>query len=415
MVMITPVVQTPPPAELIEAVRRLRGGPEALERLADVDGVYLVGGAPRDLLLGGVPRELDLVVEGDAAAVAARLGGEIRVHDRFGTCTVNVGGVSYDLARARTETYEHPGALPLVAPADLDADLLRRDFTVNAIAITLGGAEAGAVRAVPDALADLEAHQLRVLHDASFRDDPTRLLRLVRYASRLHFAVESHTEALAAQALEADAMRDVSGPRIGNELRLLVAERDPIAALTELAQQGVGAAISPRLYAPDPVLAERAMDLLPDDGSEPLLLLALSLDAAAPHTADVAELLDHLAFPAPERDRILAAAARAPTLAAALAAAHRPSEIAGAARDAGPELVALAGALGPEEAAREWLTRLRHVRLELDGNDLLRAGIRSGPAVGAGLKAALAAKLDGTATGREQELAAALEAAKTSQ
>ena len=168
--------------------------------------MYLVGGAVRDLLLGGRPLDLDLVVEGDAAAFAASLGGELKVHDRFGTSTVTLDGFSYDIARARRETYAHPGALPDVAPAPLAEDLERRDFTVNTLALALAGDRAGELHSVPPALEDLDARRLRVLHDQSFIDDPTRLFRLVRYATRLGFEIEPHTRALAERAIAGGAL-----------------------------------------------------------------------------------------------------------------------------------------------------------------------------------------------------------------
>jgi tRNA nucleotidyltransferase (CCA-adding enzyme) len=125
----------------------------------------------------------------------------------------------------------------------------------------------------------------------------------------------------------------------------------------------------------------------------------------------LARLLDALAFEADDRDAIVASATRADEVARTLAVAQAPSEIAAAAAGAPPELVALAGALGPERQAREWLEHLRHVRLSIDGRDLLAAGVPEGPAIGRGLRAALAAKLDGGADGHDKELAKALDAA----
>ena len=402
----------PPRADLLERARALPAAQPLLSRLRD-QPVYLVGGAARDLLLGGAPFDLDLVVEGDPAAFAASLGGKLTAHERFGTSTVILDGHSYDIVRSRRETYARPGALPDVEPAPLAEDLLRRDFTVNAIAIALAGEAPGELSAAPRALEDLEAHRLRVLHDRSFIDDPTRLFRLVRYASRLGFEIEPRTVSLANAAIEAGAPGTVSGPRIGAELRLVAREADPVNALLALGDLGLDRAVHPRFGLDDEALARRALALLPPDGRPDRLVLAAS---ARPVPAPkLAELLDSLAFEADDREVIVASAARAEEVARALAAAEAPSDIAAAAAGAPAELVALAGALGPEREAREWLGRLRHVRLLIDGRDLIAAGVPEGPAIGRGLRAALAAKLDRRARDRDEELAEALLAAGASQ
>jgi tRNA nucleotidyltransferase (CCA-adding enzyme) len=399
-------MQIQPAVELLRRIGELPAGAPLLERLPDLPGVYLVGGAVRDLLMGGAPSDLDLVVEGDAVQVAKRIGEDVVVHDRFGTSSVRVDGFTYDLARARRETYEHPGALPDVEPAELAEDLRRRDFTVNAIAIALGGPEAGKVTPVPRAIEDLDARRLRVLHEKSFIDDPTRLLRLARYRSRLGFEIEPRTSELAREAVESGALDAVSGPRIGAELRLLANEPDPVAAFATLGELGLGAAIHPGFGLTDPGLAGRALELLPADGRPDLLILGVA--AGGVEARELAPLLDRLAFQAGDRDVILAVAGDADGLGRALARARRPSEIAAAVGTASPEVVALAGALGAENAAADWLERLRHVRLEIDGHDLLAAGVPEGPRIGEGLSAALGAKLDGRAVGRAQELQAAL-------
>ena len=395
---------------------RLRAQPRAarlLEALAGVEGAYLVGGAVRDLLRSGEPLDLDVVVEGDSAEAARRaatnLGGVVTVHDRFGTATVTAPEVTFDLATARRERYPRPGALPEVEAAPLDEDLRRRDFTVNAIALALDGPEPGAVRAPPGAREDLDAGRLRVLHDASFLDDPTRLLRLVRYAARLRFAIEPATEELARSAVAARALTTVSGARVGDELRLLLRERDPDAALGLAAQLGLDRALHPAL-APDAPAAEAARGLLPADGRADLVTLAAACRAFDP--AALGEWLDELEFPAAEREVVVAAALDAESVARQLAEAGSPSEIAAAARGRPPEAVALAGALDPDaaSAARRWLEDLRHIELEIDGADVLAAGVAEGPDVGRALAAALSAKLDGAAAGRDQELAAALAA-----
>jgi tRNA nucleotidyltransferase (CCA-adding enzyme) len=400
----------PPPDVLLQRITALPAARPLMHRLNDTDTIHLVGGAVRDLLLGTDPTELDLVVEADAAELAAKLGGRIRSHDRFGTATVALDGHVYDIARSRRETYAHPGALPDVEPAPLTEDLRRRDFTVNAMAIALSGAAEGTLTTVPNALPDLDQKRLRVLHDRSFIDDPTRLLRMARYASRLGFAPEPHTAELARAALEQGALRTVSGARVGSELRLLAREPDPVAALGALAQNDLDRAIDPGLRLTDPALARNALALLPDDGRRDLLVIAVATIGLRPD--DLRKLLDELAFEAGERDTIVAAATRAGRLAEALSMANAPSAIAEAARGKPPELVALAGALGPAEKATAWLTQLRHVRLEIDGRDLIAAGVPEGPEVGAGLDRALRAKLDSRANGRDAELAEALSAAR---
>jgi tRNA nucleotidyltransferase (CCA-adding enzyme) len=403
-------VEIPPAPVLLERISQLPAGRPLLDRLQGRSGVYLVGGAVRDLLLGGSPRELDLLVEGDVAEVAGLLGGRRVVHDRFGTSTVKAFGHAYDLARSRSETYPRPGALPDVQPAPLREDLKRRDFTVNAIAAALGGQRAGELIHAPKALEDLDGRLLRALHEASFRDDPTRMIRLVRYQSRLRFEVEPGTRRLCVQAIADGALETVTRPRIGNELRLLARERDPVLALEQARDLELDQAIQPRFGLRDSDLARSALALLPDEARRDRLVLAAASLSIEP--AELARALDAMAFKRSDRDVIVAAATRPRDVADALTRADRPSEIAEAVAGAPAELVALAGAFGPAAAAGEWLERLRGIKLEIDGDDLVAAGVAEGPAVGRGLRAALAAKLDGAVEDREAELAEALKAAR---
>jgi tRNA nucleotidyltransferase (CCA-adding enzyme) len=334
-------------------------------------------------------------------------GAQVVAYDRFGTCTVRLDGHAYDIATARRETYEHPGALPTVTPAPLNDDLGRRDFTVNAIAIDL---DTGRLEAFPGALEDLLSHTLRILHDASFIDDPTRLLRLARYASRLRFGIEPRTKELALAAVRQGALDTVSGARVGAELRLVVREPDPLAALKAVAWLGLDHALHPRFGLAEPAAARRALGLLPPDGRRDLLALAAAGEDVP--REELRGLLDRLAFEGPDRDRIVAAATEARALAQRLGDARAPSEIAAAVGKGSPELVALAGAHGPTDSARAWLDELRHVRLEIDGGDLIEAGVPEGPQIGRALNAALEAKLDGRVDNRRDELEEALNAVK---
>jgi tRNA nucleotidyltransferase (CCA-adding enzyme) len=328
------------------------------------------------------------------------------VHDRFGTCTVERGGFVYHIAQARTETYARPGALPDVRPATLEQDLVRRDFTVNALALALGGTEAGSLRAAAGALEDLDKRRLRVFHDRSFLDDPTRLLRLTRYASRLGFEIEPDTLELARAAAASGAFATVSGSRIGSELRLLAREPDRVAAFELLAALGFDIAIEPGFGLAHAGLARRALALLPPDGRADLVVLAVACAGVARER--LFEFLDSLAFEAGDREAIIAGVRDGPPLDARLRTAHTPSAIALAVGTGRPELVAIAGALGSAEQARMWLERLRHVRLEIGGRDLQAAGVPQGPLIGEALRGALAAKLDGRASGAGEELAEAL-------
>jgi tRNA nucleotidyltransferase (CCA-adding enzyme) len=378
------------PQGALDALRADPCGALLLRAFAPADGVRLVGGAVRDLLLERPPRELDLVAEGDVDAAAARLGGEVTAHDRFGTARVAAGACAFDLVRARAERYVRPGALPEVRPGTLEEDLRRRDVTVNAMALALDGA----LTAVDGALDDLRAGVLRVLHDASFVDDPTRVWRVARYAARLGFAVEEHTRALAGAADPST----VSGDRLGAELRLALREPDASAAFEAL--RDLNAAYLPDGFDPRPRGLAAALELLPADGRADLLTLAActaGMDARA-----LLRWLDDMGFTAAERD-LVAASSRFFT--GPLRAARTNSQIARAARGAPVEAVALAGGAN----ARRWIDELRHVRLEINGDDLLAAGIPEGPEIGARLQRALERKLDGEVRGRDEELAAALE------
>lgn len=454
-------------ADLLE---RLSEQPGAEQLLAVAPaGAYLVGGAVRDLLLGRAPRELDVVLEdsrepdlaregadvareaadGDvrsasgvppasvagparlAAELAARVrarGGGIVVreseHERFGTASVEWERARIDIAAARREHYAAPGALPEVERASLEEDLRRRDFTINAIAVALDGSGPREVRSTPAALEDLRAGRLRVLHERSFLDDPTRLWRLARYRARLGFAIEERTAELATAAVAAGALATVSGARIGAELRLTLAELDPLAALAQLDALGLLGALHPRLRF-EPALTERALDLLAtgrpsddrtvsvqvegdggadraDAGRPDLLLLAtlalpLALRADGRPRSEIAALLERLEFTAGERDRVADAAAAVPALIDALPAAARPSQLRTVALRVPPEGVALAGALSStaELPAQRWLGELRYVGLRIGGEELLAAGVPQGPEIGRRLEETLRMRLDG--------------------
>jgi tRNA nucleotidyltransferase (CCA-adding enzyme) len=405
-------MNAPASQEFLSRLRALPGAEAILGALAGVEGVHVVGGAPRDLLLGRPALDLDLVVEGDAEAAARvaaeRLGGSVRVHDRFGTATVIAGEHSFDLAMARTEAYPRPGALPEVAPASIAEDLQRRDFTVNAIAVAVGPPAPGTVHAHPRAHEDLAALQLRVTHDASFRDDPTRILRAVRYAHRLGFSIEPHTVELLQAAVVADAFSTVSPSRIGDELRLLLREPDVATALNRLFEMGLDRALHPDFEVFLGLTAD-ALWHLPAGGRPDLLALATACMSFEPE--ELRRWLDALEFTAADRE-IVVAAAKPPDIEPGLSRSALAARLRGVPVEA---VAVIAGRNGEESPdAERWLSELRHVRTEISGEDLLAAGVPEGPDVGRALDAALAARLDGEATDKQGELRAALTAIKSS-
>lgn len=381
--------------------------------------VFLVGGAIRDLLLGDTPQDLDIALEGPLEPLLERLDGTLIGHDRFGTATLLAGASRYDIARTRSERYPAPGALPLVEPAPIELDLRRRDFTVNAIALGLGGRLAGKLLTAARALADLEARRLAVLHERSFSDDPTRLLRMARYRARLRFELAPETAALARAAIAAGAVGTLSRARIGDELLLLVRERDPVAALCALHELGAEQAIDPLLCfdGARAALACAALTTLraaaaPAAGTARTDLLALAVALLDAPAAQIAALLDSFELTASDRDAIAAAASGARALGERAARARTGAQIARAVGKAALETVALASALVPSQPLQRWLDDLRHRTLEITGSDLLAAGIPQGPAVGRGLAAARDAMLDDRAVDRASQLAVALAGAQ---
>jgi tRNA nucleotidyltransferase (CCA-adding enzyme) len=363
------------PARLPELVDALPGI-EALRGLTDGVPAYLVGGAVRDLLIGAEGVDLDIVVEGDADVLAGLPGFTPERDSLFLTGKLALGNSEVDVAQARAESYPQPGALPEVQSASIAEDLARRDFTVNAMAVPL--APGGELLDPHDGVEDLRTGLLRVLHDRSFIDDPTRALRAARYAARFGFELEPDTRRL----LEETDLSSVSEDRIQNELRRTAAERDPARALQLILHWGVMPSLDPG--APGRVAeVTRLAETAPWSGwVDRGLAVMLAIARPLPQVRDLAA-----------------------------ATPERPSEAFRLASPWDPAQLLVARALGAEwldRYAAEW----RHVRLEITGEDLIAAGIPQGPAIGHGLEAALSGKLDGELSGREEELRIALAAAR---
>jgi len=205
---------------------------------------YVVGGPVRDMLLGWPGADIDVVVEGDGIGFATELatgeGGKMVPYARFGTALVVLpGGFKIDVTTARDERYVKPGALPTVEPGSLDKDLYRRDFTINAMAICLGPQGYGRFVDTYEGRRDLEAGLIRVLHDGSFRDDPTRILRAIRFETRYGFRIEEGTYQLLTDAVRQDMLHEVSRQRLREEIVKVLMEERGGAAVSRLHEVGV--------------------------------------------------------------------------------------------------------------------------------------------------------------------------------
>jgi tRNA nucleotidyltransferase (CCA-adding enzyme) len=383
-----------------------------LSALEGLPPIYLVGGAVRDALRGATPVDIDLALEGDAPeaarTLASRLGGEAVEWERFGTAEVRAPSLPLlNVATARRETYAAPGALPEVQPAFIEEDLARRDFTVNAMAMSLPDLKLIDPHGGQD---DLANGVIRVLHDGSFVDDPTRLLRALRYEARLVARLDPHTEELARAAIARGALDTVSGKRIRDELLDLLREPEAPAALERMRDLKLDCALHPAWR----VIPERAASALlacAETGADRALAVLAALmvpDAEALHP-----MLDRLALTRHERDRVARAAEVGGHLAHRLAPDLAASEIHGLLHGEPAEALAVALAWGAAgDPVLRYLSDLGGARLEVTGDDLVAAGVPESPAIGDALAETLRRKLDGQVSGRDEELALALELAR---
>jgi tRNA nucleotidyltransferase (CCA-adding enzyme) len=353
------------------------------------EGVYLVGGTVRDILLGRTSFDVDIAVEGDALEFARGLGGEVTGHGRFGTAVVRFGeGRHWDVVTARRETYAAPAALPDVQAGTIEDDLARRDFTVNAMAASLGE-DFGRIVDPHGGRTDLDGRVIRVLHPLSFVDDPTRIFRAARYEARLGFRMDPETERLAREGVGGAAL--LSPARLREEVVALLSEDEAERALGRLSEL----AAAPKL---EPGLIGRLDALRGElDPGAPLWRLRLAALASA-HP----DLLQRLSLRRGDTRAVEDAVALAPRL----ADATDPVEIADLAGRA-PEAALIALAQRDSAALREWFTRLRDVRLDVNGDDLAELGLSESPRVGEILEELRRRKLRGELDGREAELEAA--------
>ncbi|MDO8472807.1 MAG: hypothetical protein Q7T05_03210 [Dehalococcoidia bacterium] len=371
--------------------------------------LYLVGGVVRDLLLGRPCLDIDLVLEGDAINLSETVGADggackLTVHPAFGTATLKGDGFALDLVTARRETYSRPGALPEVTPSNLNDDLYRRDFTVNAMAIPLTGRQRGRLIDPWGGQADIENRLIRVLHDNSFVDDATRILRAMRYEQRLAFKLEDSTEFL----LKRDVSRldTISGDRIRHELDRIFEEQHPELVLHRGGQFDVWKRLHPALKGNNWIADSfhRAREMLrptPIALYYALFLYRLNEDEAS-------QALNRLDAPKLTTKVVLDTVTLKDSLGPMSADGLKASQIYSDLRDlSGPSIIANIIA-SPDPAVSKPLTlyleKLRYVKPCLRGDDLVRMGASPGPAVGELLSKLHRAKLDGEVSNKADEV-----------
>ena len=380
----------------------------AITNAARAEGlaVYLIGGSLRDLLLSRPTLDVDLTLEGDAPTLAQRVaaglpGVQCLIHSAFRTATLKGSSFRLDVATARAETYRRPGALPSIRPGSLRDDLFRRDFTVNAMALALTGSQTGDIVDPFGGRADLGARRLRVLHEGSFPDDATRILRGARYESRLGFRLERRT--LRWLKRDVGYLETISGPRIRAELARALREPQPEGILLRLQRLGALTAIHPALSFD--IRRARAFAWLRELRSEPPATAYLALLAWDLSPEEAAALAARLALTRRETEAVRAAP-EAMALKRKLSREVKPSravELLSRLPPASVWALAASARGRARQQALRYLRRWRYVRPSLDGRALLAMGAREGPGLGQVLRRLKAARLDGEVRSRRDE------------
>ncbi len=394
---------------------------ESIGRLAAARGAraFLVGGMVRDLWRDAemTSADLDVVVEGDGLAVARELaralGGSVREHRRFLTASVEAPRTGrIDVTTARSERYESRGALPRVMPAGIDQDLRRRDFTINAMAIELHSGAFGLLDPLGGRAA-LVRRRLRVLHPLSYVEDPTRMFRAARYATRFGFAQDAATARARALALRLVPYAALSGQRLAAELERILAEARAELTLSRLGTDGAFRLLDPRyrftastahLVAelPGALAWVRARGL----GVEPVELGALAITGDQPQAIATAAL-ERLAFAGEPLARLRHALAEGRALVARLRDANAPSARARVLREQAPVVLAWLWLVGDgrTRAVLDWYLGLDRALVALSGDEVVALGVPRGPAVARVLAELRDGRLDGRITDRAMEIA----------
>ena len=418
--------------------------PERILKLLDEAGevadrlgfsAFLVGGFVRDLLLRIENLDIDIVIEGDgilfAEKFAERLSGRVKSHKKFGTAVVIIpslpplekggrGEFKIDIATARMEYYEHPAALPIVEMSSLKNDLYRRDFTINTLAISLNKKGAWKLIDFFGGQRDLKERAIRVLHNLSFVEDPTRVFRAIRFEQRFNFSIGKQTMTLLEGAVKKDLFNRLSGSRVYLELVLMLKEREPVKMVKRMQELSLLKFIHPKIIYSDS-MKELFLNIgetiswhhLLFIGSEAegwfIYLMGLLDDLK---DEDVLDVCRRLSISEHYKNKLLTSRSQIKEAYQELFSSgtntFKSSQIYDVLHPLLLEALLFMMAKVPQERIKKaislYLTKLRSVKIDITGDDIVGMGIERGPEVGSILKAVRDAKLDGFIKDKKDEI-----------
>jgi tRNA nucleotidyltransferase (CCA-adding enzyme) len=396
--------------------RILKAAGEVADRMGM--NVYLVGGSVRDLLLGQANLDIDLVIEGDGILFAKELSAKLhvrsRAYPRFGTARIVHEGLKLDVATARTEYYESPAALPKVETSSIKKDLYRRDFTINTLAIRLNRKDFGLLIDFFGGQRDLKEKTVRVLHNLSYVEDPTRAFRAVRFAERFGFKLSKHTANLIKSAIKMELFEKLSGSRLYEELLIAFKETNPVKTLKKLSDYDLLKVIHKNL------IFDEKLEVVLSSMSETLawhnlLYLEEKADAGVLYLTallsqlndrDRKEALERLSAPSKLQEIILKSISEAEKILKKLPM-NDPAGLYHLLSDAGIETILFSMSITKDVYKKKdishFLVDLKKIRLFLKGSDLKELGVQEGPVYSAILKELLDEKLRGKLKSEEDE------------
>ncbi|MFA5059914.1 MAG: CCA tRNA nucleotidyltransferase [Candidatus Omnitrophota bacterium] len=383
---------------------------------------YLVGGFVRDLILERENLDLDIVVEGDgisfAKAFARKKNADITVYGKFGTATIVLpSGKNIDFATARKETYWHSGALPDVEPSVIYDDLFRRDFSINAIAMAINPGQFGKVVDYFNGLRDIAKKKIRVLHEKSFQDDPTRILRAIRFEQRLDFQLEKQTEKLLRNSAEQKVVQNVKPQRYFEEFKKMLKEFHPVKPLRRLNQlngfQFLGNSFKIRasqfllLSAVEKEVAYFAREFSGKRSIDPWIIYFMSIVDVVP-AKTLKKILAPFNLSSVDQARIYSACYADRVIEQLSKTKLKPSAVYEILKPLSIETTIFIKAKSGKKVIRQrihrFLSKDSFASLHLRGDDLKSLGTAPGQPVGAALKKLLAARIDGTLKSKQDEI-----------